>query len=208
MSSLSTFGANMLWYLACLPQSLAFHYSTRSVAVAQQRLLRSLLRRNAASKYGRQYDFASIHTTAEYQERVPLTNYDDYHPWIARIGDGEPDLLTSEPVLLLEPTSGSTSATKLIPYTASLKAEFQRGIAPWIADLYTHHPALVCGPAYWSVTPVTRHDERSGGGLPIGFEEESEYLSRWQSALTASVFASSWSWLRISPVMRPAMSNI
>jgi hypothetical protein len=189
MRSLLTCGANMLWYLACLPQSLAFHYSTRSVAEAQQRLLRSLLRRNAASKYGRQYDFASIRTIAEYQERVPLTNYDDYHPWIARIGDGEPGLLTSEPVLLLEPTSGSTSATKLIPYTASLKAEFQRGIAPWIADLYSHHPALVCGQAYWSVTPVTRHNERSGGGLPIGFEEESEYLSRWQSALTASVFA-------------------
>jgi hypothetical protein len=179
----------MLWYLACLPQSLAFHYATRTVAETQRRLLLSLLRRNAASKYGRQYDFASIQTIAAYQERVPLTGYDDYHPWVERIGDGEPGVLTSEPVLLLEPTSGSTSATKLIPYTASLKAEFQRGIAPWIADLYSHHPALLCGQAYWSVTPVTRHDKRSGGGLPIGFEEDSEYLSRWQSALTTPVFA-------------------
>jgi hypothetical protein len=47
----------------------------------------------------------------------------------------------------------------------------------------------MCGQAYWSVTPVTRREKRSGGGVPIGFEEDREYLSRWQGELTASVFA-------------------
>ncbi|HKQ79825.1 MAG TPA: GH3 auxin-responsive promoter family protein [Blastocatellia bacterium] len=189
MKSLSIFAANALWYLACLPQSLAFHVSARAVAGAQRRLLARLLRRNANTEYGLKYGFDSIRTVVEYQSRAPLTSYEDYRPLIERAGDGQSSVLTGEPPLLLEPTSGSTSATKLIPYTASLKAEFQRGVAPWIIDLYSHYPSLLAGQAYWSVTPVTQRERRTSGGLTIGFEEESEYLSRWQRALAASVFA-------------------
>ncbi len=189
MKRLSTVGANGLWYLACLPQSLAFHVSARTVADTQRRLLLRLLRRNANTEYGRKYAFGSIRTVAEYQSRAPLTSYDDYRPLIERICDGQASILTSEPALLLEPTSGSTAATKLIPYTAALKADFQRGVAPWIVDLYSRDPGLFGGQAYWSITPVARRERLTSGGLPIGFEEESEYLSRWQSALAASVFA-------------------
>lgn len=189
MRRLSTVAANGLWYLACLPQHFAFRLSARAVARAQSRLLVRLLRRNSNTEYGREYDFGSIRTVAEYQSRVPLTTYDDYRPWIEHIGHGRPAILTVEPVLLLEPTSGSTAATKLIPYTASLKAEFQRGIAPWIVDLYAHEPALICGQAYWSVTPVTRRGEWTSGGLPVGFEEDSEYLGGWQRRLANSIFA-------------------
>jgi len=189
MKSLSIFAANALWYLSCLPQSLAFHVSARSVAIAQRRLLLRLLRRNSNTEYGLKYGFDSIRAVTEFQSRAPLTGYEDYRPLIERIGDGQSSVLTSDPPLLLEPTSGSTSATKLIPYTAALKSEFQRGVAPWIFDLYTRDPSLLTGQAYWSVTPVTQRQRRTSGGLPIGFEEESEYLSRWQRALASSVFA-------------------
>jgi len=42
--------------------------------------------------------------------------------------------LTEEPVLLLEPTSGSTSAKKLIPYTRGLQREFSSAIGKWLWD--------------------------------------------------------------------------
>jgi len=189
LSIVTGIAANGLWYLACSPQSLAFHVSARVVASAQRRLLLRLLRRNANTEYGLKYAFDSIRTVAEYQARAPLTDYEDYRPLIERIGNGQPSVLTGEPALLLEPTSGSTSATKLIPYTAALKADFQRGVSPWIFDLYSHDPRLIGGQAYWSVTPVTQRGRRTSGGLPIGFEEESEYLNRWQGAMAASVFA-------------------
>jgi len=189
MKRILTTAANGLWFLSCLPQGLAFHLSARDVEATQRRLLRALLRRNAKTEFGRKHGFDSIRSVAEFQSRVPLTRYEDYQPWIERIGEGRPRVLTADPVLLLEPTSGSTSATKLIPYTASLKAEFQRGIAPWIVDLYRHDPALMCGQAYWSVTPPVRRGERTRGGVPVGFEEDSEYLGGWQRRLAASVFA-------------------
>jgi hypothetical protein len=45
------------------------------------------------------------------------------------------------------------------------------------------------GQAYWSVTPVTRRGERTSGGIPIGFEEDSAYLGSWQRHLLQAVLA-------------------
>lgn len=168
--------ANTLWFLLSVPESLAFHQSLKDASQTQQQYLLHLLRRNADTDFGRRYDFASIRSVAEYQTRVPLSTYDDYQAEILQIGQGQTRVLTHNPVLLLEPTSGSTAATKYIPYTAGLKAEFQRAIAPWIVNLFCHDPKLLLGQAYWSVTPVTRRNERTPGGIPIGFEEDSEYF--------------------------------
>lgn len=181
--------ANFLWYLSNLPESAAFRLARRNVADTQARLLFRLLRQNAQTDWGRRYDFASIRSVTEYQERVPLSTYDNYREAIKTIGDGQPQVLTHEPVLLLEPTSGSTAATKHIPYTAALKAEFQRAIAPWMVNLFGHNPALFGGQAYWSVTPVTRRNQRTAGGIPIGFEEDSEYFGGWQRHLIQAVMA-------------------
>lgn len=189
MRRVSTVAANGLWMLSTLPQSAAFHLAVRNVEQAQRQRLLEILRQSANTEFGRRYDFASIRTTAEFQARLPLLQYEDYQPWLERVGDGQPEVLTAEPVLLLEPTSGSTAATKLIPYTASLKAEFQHAIAVWIFDLFTHNPTLLGGQAYWSVSPVVRRDARTTGGIPIGFEEDGEYLSRWQHAMLNHILA-------------------
>ncbi len=98
-------------------------------------------------------------------------------------------MLTAEPVRLLEPTGGSTAAAKLIPYTAALHREFQRGIAPWVVHTFVRDLALWGGQAYWSVTPVTARGRRSTGDIPIGFEEESAYFGRVQSRLITAVMA-------------------
>lgn len=181
--------ANSLWYLSSLPESLAFQQACQDSAAAQQKILLNLLRRNAATEFGRRYDFASIRSIAEYQARVPLSTYEDYRQAIEQIGMGQAEVLTCAPVLLLEPTSGSTAATKYIPYTAGLKAEFQHALAPWVVDLFSHQPALLRGPAYWSVTPVTRRNERTPAGIPIGFEDDSNYLGGWQRHLIQAVMA-------------------
>ena len=49
-------------------------------AGSNERLLMQILRDNADTEYGRKYDFANIHSVAEYQEKVPYTTYDDYAP--------------------------------------------------------------------------------------------------------------------------------
>jgi hypothetical protein len=168
--------ANGLWYLSCLREARAFRRALSDVAGTQERLLLATLKRNEDTEYGRSHGFARIRSAREYRERAPLTDYGDYARAVERIGAGAKNVLTSEDVLLLEPTSGSARATKLIPYTTSLQNEFARGLAAWVCDLFSHDPRLARGTAYWSITPVARREERTPGGIPIGFEEDTSYL--------------------------------
>ena len=168
--------ANTLWLAASLPESRRFHNATTHLEETQTRLLKHYLRANQHTDYGRRFNFASIHSVEDYQDLVPLTTYDDYVSDIERIANGESNILTAQPVQMFELSSGSTSASKLIPYTASLKAEFQRGLAPWIVDLYSHYPQLKNGPAYWSITPLAEGRRVTPGGIPVGFDEDSAYL--------------------------------
>src|SRR6266581_3137541 len=116
--------ANSLWFGSSLSSLTKFELALRQPARTQQKLLRGLLSRNADCACGRAHDFASIRSYEEFVSRVPLMNGDDLGPWIERIRCGETRGLTSEPVTHLIPTSGSTGARKLIPYTAGLQREF------------------------------------------------------------------------------------
>lgn len=189
MSELHPAIANALFYASCLREARAFRRSLGNVAETQERLLRTTLARNAQSEYGRIYGFDGIGSMEEYRARVPLTDYEDYAPFIERIGAGEPNVLTGERVTLLEPTSGSSSATKSIPYTPALKAEFARGVAAWLSDVFRSDPRSMLGPAYWSISPAAHAKYRTLGGVPVGFEDDAEYLGRGHCALTRSVMA-------------------
>ncbi len=181
--------ANALWIALSTPAALRWRSATREVAATQRAVLARILRANAATAYTRHAAPSPPTTVEQFQQTFPLTTYDDLAPWIERIAAGEDNVLTAQSVQLLEPTSGSTAAAKLIPYTATLKAEFQRGIAPWVVHSFLHDPALFGGQAYWSVTPVTARNRRSAGHVPIGFEEEGEYFGGIESRLINAVMA-------------------
>jgi hypothetical protein len=173
--------ANSLWLASLLADASAFHRAVWHTQKTQAALLRTLLQRHQTSQYGRRFGFGKLTTVADFQAALPLTTYEDYAPYIERIAAGEAQVLTAEPVTLLEPTSGSSSASKLIPYTRSLKRAFQRGIAPWVCDLFGRDPQLVAGQAYWSISPVMAR-RVTPAGIPIGFEDDSGYLGaagRW-----------------------------
>ena len=189
MSQGRVYAANALWVASCWPEWVRFQRAAHNVEAAQMALLKRYLRANQTSEYGQRHGFADIHTAGQYQQRAPLTSYDDYAAEIARIGAGSPRILTADPVRMFELSSGSTAASKLIPYTDALKTEFQRGLAPWIYDLYSHIPDLQRGPAYWSITPLTDGQRFTSGGIPIGFEADSAYLGPLGKWLLESVLA-------------------
>ena len=82
----------------------------KDIRAVQNEKLADILSRNKSSEYGKLYCFVDIKTIKEFQERVPLTDYEDYKPYIEKIKRGEKGILTVEDVLLLELSSGSTSA--------------------------------------------------------------------------------------------------
>lgn len=155
----------------------------------QEEYLLDLLGKNSETDYGRKYGFSGIGSYEEFAEKVPLTVYEDYEPFIDKIAEGKKRVLTSEEVTLLEPTSGSSGGRKLIPYTRSLQGEFQRGIRPWLYDIYTNVSGVCDGMSYWSITPVTDGKSYTKCGIPIGFEEDTAYFGRLEQAVMGKLFA-------------------
>lgn len=187
--NLSAAIANSLWTASNVPALIQFRRALNRPAETQLQLLRDYLALNADSAYGKTHDFGSIRNYDEFARRVPLTDYGDIEPWIERIRRGESDVLTSDTVTHLIPTSGSTGARKLIPFTTGLQCEFNRAISPWIASLYSRHPSVALGTAYWSISPALQIQDAEPSAVPIGFEDDLSYLGGAKKRLVNSVMA-------------------
>ena len=164
------------------------YMNSRNILEIQENKLKEILENNKNSLYGKKYNFNEIKTIEDFQKEVPLTTYEDYLPYIEKIKNGEEHILTYEKVKMFELTSGSTSASKLIPYTDSLKKEFQAGIKVWLYSLYKKYPSLKFGKSYWSITPKIDFQHKEKSLIPIGFEEDSEYFGNLEKHLIDSIF--------------------
>src|SRR5262245_17581133 len=177
---------NTTWVAAQYHGYRQFQQALRRPELEQQARLFHYLRANANTTFGRRYSFESIRSVVQFQERVPLSTYDDYEAAVADIRSGIHNVLTRAKVRCLEPSSGSTRAAKLIPYTAELQSEFSRALGPWIVDLARTTPGILGGPAYWSITPaMSDTDAESPSRAAIGFESDSAYLGGWLEWLTS-----------------------
>lgn len=170
-------------YLAGLRRaSRVFARALADPAAAQRETLFATLRANADTAYGRLHRFSRIDSVARFQEEVPIVDYDALAPWIARVEEGERRVLTAASVRAFERSGGSSGRTKLIPYTDPLLAEINASTGPWIRDVLMHQPGVRGGAWYWAISPVAQAARSTKGGIPIGFEDDSEYfgpVSRW-----------------------------
>ncbi len=180
---------NTAWMWACRREAHAFRRATANVAETQAAVLREIVEHSCFSKFGRTHGFDSIRNVDEFRTRVPIRTYNEYADSIQRIAGGERDVLTTEPVLLLEPTSGTSGGEKLIPYTPMLRRQFQRAVSAWIADLMQHRPSVKKGRAYWSISPAMGRERRTEDGIPIGFDDDTAYLGRLERVLVNRLMA-------------------
>ncbi len=94
-----------------------FVRKTRSCSAVQEHYLSSLLLAYRDTQLGRQYRLSEIKTIEQFRDRIPVLPYSSYEPYTERIAKGEKNILTSDPVVYLNLTSGSTGQKKLIPVT-------------------------------------------------------------------------------------------
>ncbi|HKS88167.1 MAG TPA: GH3 auxin-responsive promoter family protein [Stellaceae bacterium] len=109
----------------------------QDAAAVQERTLLRLVRRAAATRFGREHDFARLRDAAAFQAAVPLRRYEDF--WAAYWQPSFPTLVDCTwPGLVpfFAATSGtSTGATKFIPVSREmLRANRRAGL-----DLLAHH---------------------------------------------------------------------
>ncbi|HEX6088111.1 MAG TPA: GH3 auxin-responsive promoter family protein [Thermoanaerobaculia bacterium] len=109
---------------------------------------------------------ANLHRVADVQQGMigNVAEFRKRHE-IATWAERRTGFSLSLPVERWVRTSGSTGVAKDIPYTRALRHEFDRAIAPWIVNLFTHHPRAFAGEAYWSISPDAESDEEVLGPI-------------------------------------------
>jgi hypothetical protein len=75
----------------------------------------SLVAQAKGTQFGRDHFFKDIVTYADYQEAVPVRDYEDLKGYVETILDGKEDVLWKGKPLYFAKTSGTTSGTKYIP---------------------------------------------------------------------------------------------
>lgn len=81
----------------------------------QEDLLLSLVKTAQKTLFGREHDFENIHSVKEFQDRVPVADYEDLKPYIERVKKGQSNILWTETPEYFAKTSGTTSGSKYIP---------------------------------------------------------------------------------------------
>lgn len=142
----------------------------------QQVLLAELVRRNRDTDFGQTHGFDAISNYQEYIAHVPLTNYEGIHHFIEKMVQGEKRVLTEEDVCFAELTGGSAGGAKVIPYTPSALAGFQKALFPWFADLLQRRHGIKNGSAYFSISPAGREENTHTGVLPLGNNDDATYF--------------------------------
>jgi len=120
---------NTAWMWKCRREAQRLAAATRAVRQTQKTLLQDIIVRNRETWFGRRHGFGQITQPRDFRRQVPLSQYEDYADAVGRIAAGEQQVLTREPVELLEPTSGTTRGEKLIPYTGGLRRQFAQDLA-------------------------------------------------------------------------------
>lgn len=96
----------------------SFIRQTQQIEQAQEAFLRSLLQAHQDTAYGREYGLAEITTIDQFRSRLPIQPYSAFAPYIQRMAKGETNVLTPDPLIYLNISSGSTGQKKFIPVTA------------------------------------------------------------------------------------------
>ena len=154
---------NLAWALARRASVRRFRAALRHPQEVQARWLSAFVRANETTAFGRAHHYARITSVSQFRERVPVVGYEAMAPWLERIEHGEREVLTREPVLVLERTSGSVAGPKHIPYTEGLLADFGAATSPWLDDLAHTFPRLLSSRQYWSLSPASREPEVTSG---------------------------------------------
>jgi hypothetical protein len=169
---MSRVGRLLLWVKA--PRSLRhFKALCRTPVQAQDRLLRQILEANADTEFGRRHGFGGLTSFQQFQERVPISTYEDLEPYITAEMNGQPNQLTKDPPVLFTTTSGTTGSRKYIPMTREGKRAKSHLTWLWFCGMYRDHPGIVGGRILSVVSPEV--ESYAPSGVPCGAESGHGY---------------------------------
>ncbi len=91
-------------------------WSSRPIE-SQQQVFNNIIEKARHTAFGKDHDFSGIKSFRDFQQRVPIRDYEQLKPYVERIIQGEQDVLWPGRPIYFAKTSGTTSGTKYIPIT-------------------------------------------------------------------------------------------
>ena len=83
----------------------------------QQKVFDNLISEAKHTVFGKDHNFSSISSFEEFQNNVPIRDYEELKPYVERVVAGEEDILWKGKPIYFAKTSGTTSGAKYIPIT-------------------------------------------------------------------------------------------
>jgi hypothetical protein len=128
-------------------QLAAFEAATHRPQEVQEALLRRIVAAQTDTDFGRDHHFHDVRTVADFRRHLPVSPYEYFEPYIARVQRGEYGaMLADRQIHMFALTSGTTAARKLIPVTAQYLADYRRGWNLWGLKVFRDHPEVKLRP--------------------------------------------------------------
>ena len=163
MGAGTTLGHQLLKLLVA-PGRRRFENHLGELESVQRARLARWLSAVSRSPEGQRRGIRSDWSWEEFVRQMPITTYKDYAEIIQTQRDRKQSLLIDSPVMRYQPTSGSTSAVKWVPYTQMFLDELDDVITAWVGDLYRQFPGQGTGTHYWSLSwiPTEMRSQTAG----------------------------------------------
>ncbi|MCD4781981.1 MAG: GH3 auxin-responsive promoter family protein [Candidatus Omnitrophica bacterium] len=144
----------------------------------QENILINYLMQNQNTIFGKKHYFREISSYEQFVRNVPLRQHEDLSVYISQIAEGTQQVLTADPVVAFEETSGTNARVKRIPYTKSLLDEFDRAIGVWMCRISKNYPKALRGDLYLSISPPLKKPSLSPQcKIPIGTGDDLSYFN-------------------------------
>lgn len=97
--------------------SLEIQKWSKNPVETQQKVFETLVQQASQTVFGKDHSFSEIKSYNDFQQRVPIRDYEALRNYVDRVVSGEPDVLWPGKPLYFAKTSGTTSGAKYIPLT-------------------------------------------------------------------------------------------
>lgn len=85
--------------------------------VTQRKVFQNLIKRAENTEFGRDHEFGTIQSPADFAQKVPVRDYEELKPYVEKVVEGKVNILWPGKPIYFAKTSGTTSGAKYIPLT-------------------------------------------------------------------------------------------
>ncbi len=149
-----------------LPTVRQLYKLTENTRVSQLKLALKLIKSNQNCKFGKLHNFVKINSLHDFQNYIPINDYDYFKEFIDELAYGGKNILTHENPYMFAATSGTTNSQKLIPVNNEYLKCFRKASIVSGYNLLKAYPKINRGVTLSVFGSAC--DSYTAAGIPIG----------------------------------------